>query len=539
MTSPIHLDGDFKIKSSNVDDCKDCITSNYLYRSTKISTDEEGATIVEPTERYYMFKTDKKVPKLGVLMVGIGGNNGTTVAGGILANKHGLSWQTKHGTQHPNWFGSLSQATTTFLGCNEHNEQVYVPLKSLVPMVDPTELVFHGWDINGASLDKAMERACVYEFALQQKLRPFLSSMTPMRSIYYPDFIAANQSDRADNILKGDRACEAHLNALRGDIARFKKENGLDKVIVVWTANTERFSERISGVHDTEANWLTAMKNGHSEISPSQMFAAASILEGCSFINGSPQNTFCPALIAMARRCGVFIGGDDFKSGQTKIKSVLVDFLVASGIKPESIVSYNHLGNNDGKNLNAPQQFRSKEISKSNVVDDVVSSNRILYAKENEKPDHCVVIKYVPAVKDSKRAMDEYVSRIFMNGLNTIVLHNTCEDSLLAAPIIVDLIVFTELFERISWKLTYEKDAGFERFDAVLTMLSFLLKAPLVPEKSPLVNALFKQRACIENILRACVGLAPINDMLLEHKTVAFKRNVDTLKSAQAQSQKE
>merc|ERR1712087_65824 len=295
------------------------------------------------------------------------------------------------------------------------------------------------------------------------------------------DFIAANQSDRADNILKGDRACEAHLTAIREDIARFRKENGLDKVIVVWTANTERFSERLAGVHDTEANWLAAMKNGHSEISPSQMFAAASILEGCAFINGSPQNTFCPALIAMARRMGVFIGGDDFKSGQTKIKSVLVDFLVASGIKPESIVSYNHLGNNDGKNLNAPRQFRSKEISKSNVVDDVVSSNKLLY-KEQEKPDHCVVIKYVPAVKDSKRAMDEYTSRIFMNGLNTIVLHNTCEDSLLAAPIIIDLIVFTELFERISWKLTYDKEAGFERFDSILTMLSFLLKAPLVPD---------------------------------------------------------
>jgi len=522
MTSPIHLDADFKIKSQNVDDCKDCITSNYLYRSTQISTDDDGGVIVEPTERYYMFKTDKKIPKLGVLMVGLGGNNGTTVAGGILANKHQLAWRNKHGVQQPNWFGSLSQATTTFLGCNEQHEQVYVPLKSLVPMVDPNDIVFHGWDINGATLDKAMERACVYEHDLQEKLRPYLARVKPMKSIYYPDFIAANQSDRADNVLAGDRASEAHLAALRADIARFREQHALDKVIVVWTANTERFSERLSGVHDTEANWRAAVKRGHSEISPSQMFAAASILEGCAFINGSPQNTFCPALIEMARRCGVFIGGDDFKSGQTKIKSVLVDFLVASGIKPESIVSYNHLGNNDGKNLNAPRQFRSKEISKSNVVDDVVSSNKLLYAAD-EKPDHCVVIKYVPAVKDSKRAMDEYTSRIFMNGLNTIVLHNTCEDSLLAAPIIIDLIVFTELFQRIQWKLTYDKEARFQNFDSVLTMLSFLLKAPLVPEKSPLVNALFKQRACIENVLRACVGLPPINDMLLEHKTVAFK----------------
>src|ERR1700685_4533947 len=102
------------------------------------------------------------------------------------------------------------------------------------------------------------------------------------------------------------------------------------------------------------------------------------------------------------------------------MKSVLVDFLVSAGIKPMSIVSYNHLGNNDGKNLSAPQQFRSKEISKSNVVDDMVGANHLLYNKKNnEHPDHVVVIKYVPFVRDSKRAMDEYISSIFMNGLNT------------------------------------------------------------------------------------------------------------------------
>merc|ERR1719265_2942669 len=126
------------------------------------------------------------------------------------------------------------------------------------------------------------------------------------------------------------------------------------------------------------------------------------------------------------------------------MKSVLVDFLVSAGIKPTAIVSYNHLGNNDGFNLSAPEQFRSKEISKSNVVDDVVASNRLLF-KEGEHPDHCVVIKYVPFVGDSKRAMDEYTSKIFMGGTNTIVMHNTCEDSLLAPPLIIDLIVVAEL----------------------------------------------------------------------------------------------
>lgn len=157
----------------------------------------------------------------------------------------------------------------------------------------------------------------------------------------------------------------------------------------------------------------------------------------------------------MAIKRNSLIGGDDFKSGQTKMKSVLVDFLVGAGIKPTSIVSYNHLGNNDGMNLSAPQTFRSKEISKSNVVDDMVSSNGILY-QPGEHPDHVIVIKYVPYVGDSKRAMDEYTSEIFMGGKSTIVLHNTCEDSLLAAPIILDLVLLAELSTRIQLKAERE-----------------------------------------------------------------------------------
>jgi len=271
----------------------------------------------------------------------------------------------------------------------------------------------------------------------------------------------------------------------------------------------------VEGMNDTAENLLNSVKRGESEVSPSTIFAIASILEGCSYINGSPQNTFVPGVVELAEKKRVFIGGDDFKSGQTKIKSVLVDFLVSSGIKPLSIVSYNHLGNNDGKNLSAPQQFRSKEISKSNVVDDMVASNSILY-KPNEHPDHVVVIKYVPTVGDSKRAMDEYVSEIFMGGRNTIVMHNTCEDSLLASPLIIDLVLLTELCERIHFKNTTME--SFENFHSVLSLLSFLLKAPLVPSGTPLVNALFRQRACIENIFRACVGLEPENNMLMEHK---------------------
>jgi myo-inositol-1-phosphate synthase len=142
-------------------------------------------------------------------------------------------------------------------------------------------------------------------------------------------------------------------------------------------------------------NLLAAVERNEGEISPSTLYAIACMQEGVPFINGSPQNTFVPGAIELAVRHNVLIGGDDFKSGQTKMKSVLVDFLVGAGIKPTSIVSYNHLGNNDGFNLSAPQTFRSKEISKSNVVDDMVASNSILY-NEGEHPDHVVVIKCAP-----------------------------------------------------------------------------------------------------------------------------------------------
>jgi myo-inositol-1-phosphate synthase len=262
----------------------------------------------------------------------------------------------------------------------------------------------------------------------------------------------------------------------------FKKNNSLDKVIVLWTANTERFADLVPGVNDTAANLLKAIEQGHEEVAPSTIFAVACILENAPFINGSPQNTFVPGAIQLAEKHNAFIGGDDFKSGQTKMKSALVDFLINAGIKLTSIASYNHLGNNDGKNLSSQKQFRSKEISKSNVVDDMVAANNVLYAK-GEHPDHTVVIKYMPAVGDNKRALDEYYAEIFMGGHQTISLFNVCEDSLLASPLIIDLVILAEMFSRIQWKSQHETQ--FKNFHSVLSVLSYMLKASLPVHNPP------------------------------------------------------
>ncbi|KAI9596907.1 hypothetical protein BDF19DRAFT_491234 [Syncephalis fuscata] len=503
----------FKVNAQNVEYNDDHILAKYTYQNTAITQDAHGNVQATPTNTIYHFKTDARLPKVGLMMVGWGGNNGSTLTASILANRRNVQWRTKEGVRSPNYYGSLVQASTLKLGVDAAGKDVFIPFRDILPMVHPNDLVLGGWDINSANLAEAMERAQVLDYDLQRQLRDELSSYTPLPSIYYPDFIAANQSDRANNVLTGTKT--ENLAQIRADIRTFREKNELDRVIVIWTANTERFASILPGVNDTADNLLSAVEAGHEEIAPSSIFALASILEGVPFINGSPQNTFVPGVIELAEKHRVYIGGDDFKSGQTKVKSVLVDFLVNAGIKPIGITSYNHLGNNDGKNLSAPQQFRSKEISKSNVVDDMVAANHLLY-KKNEHPDHVVVIKYVPSVGDSKRALDEYVSEIFMGGRNTISLYNTCEDSLLASPLIIDLVVVTELMTRIQYRT--EDMENYAPFHSVLSILSYMLKAPMVPDGTPVVNALSKQRTAMENVFRACVGLPPQNDMLLEHK---------------------
>ncbi|RYP83003.1 hypothetical protein DL769_001472 [Monosporascus sp. CRB-8-3] len=508
----------FVVDSPNVTYTDSEILSRYTYRTTSVSKDAaSGKYVVTPKETAYDFKTNRKVPKVGMMLVGWGGNNGTTVTAGIIANQRRLVWDTREGPRPANYYGSVIMGSTMKLGTDAATmKDVNIPFHDVLPMVHPNDLVIGGWDISGMNLADAMDRAAVLEPSLKAQVKKEMAQMVPLPSIYYPDFIAANQEDRADNVIPGNKASMAHVEKIRQDIRDFKAANNLDKVIVQWTANTERYADVIAGVNDTADNLLKAIEAGHEEVSPSTVFAVACILERAPFINGSPQNTFVPGCIELAEREGAFVGGDDFKSGQTKMKSALVDFLISAGIRLTSIASYNHLGNNDGRNLSSQRQFRSKEISKSTVVDDMVDANSVLYAP-GEHPDHTVVIKYMPAVGDNKRALDEYHAEIFLGGHQTISIFNVCEDSLLASPLIIDLVLVTEMMTRIKWRSTAEGE-DYKGFHSVLSILSYMLKAPLTPPGTPVVNALSKQRAALTNIFRACVGLTPESDMTLEHK---------------------
>ncbi|KAJ2354540.1 Myo-inositol-1-phosphate synthase, partial [Coemansia sp. RSA 2618] len=221
----------FKVDSPNVRYTDGTIESDYAYDSTVVSRDPaSGKFSAKPTQVQYKFRTKTNVGRVGLMMVGWGGNNGSTVTAAILANKKGISWETRKGTQEPNYFGSLMMASTVKLGVDEQLKDVYVPFNEVVPMAHPNDVVIGGWDINSLSIGDAMRRAQVLPVDLQRRVYDELSELKPLPSVYYPDFIAANQEERADNVISGTK--QEQLDHLRKDIRDFKQANGLDRVIV-------------------------------------------------------------------------------------------------------------------------------------------------------------------------------------------------------------------------------------------------------------------------------------------------------------------
>lgn len=157
--------------------------------------------VVTPLQKDLVFRTDRKVPRVGVMLVGLGGNNGTTLTAGLLANKHNIQWRTKEGLHTPDFTGSMTQSSTVRLGVDATGSPVHIPFHSMLPMVHPCDLVVGGWDISKTNLKEAMHRAEVLDYDLQRQLDHHMEAIVPLPSIYYPDFIAANQSERVDNLL--------------------------------------------------------------------------------------------------------------------------------------------------------------------------------------------------------------------------------------------------------------------------------------------------------------------------------------------------
>ena len=210
----------FTVNSKNVQYTDDFITSKYTYHTSAVEKKADGTYIAQPIEVNYTFQTERHAPeKLGVMVVGLGGNNGTTIAHGIAANRLGLQWETREGLQAANWYGSVVMSSTVKLGADTTTgEEIFVPLNSLVPIAEPENIVIGGWDINNMNLAEAAHRAKVLQPSLKHLLAKQMSQIVPLPSPYYPTFIAANQGERANNVLEGSKACQAHVDQIRKDI---------------------------------------------------------------------------------------------------------------------------------------------------------------------------------------------------------------------------------------------------------------------------------------------------------------------------------
>lgn len=209
----------FTVDSPNVVYTTDEINTKYVYRTTAITQTGEGKYVATPKETVYDFKVQRKVGKVGMMLVGWGGNNGTTVTAGIIANRQGLVWDTREGPRAANYYGSVVMGSTMKLGTDaKTDKEINIPFHDVLPMVHPNDLVIGGWDISGMNLAQAMDRAAVLEPTLKSLVGKEMTGMKPLPSIYYPDFIAANQEERADNILEGSKASMAHVEKLRQDI---------------------------------------------------------------------------------------------------------------------------------------------------------------------------------------------------------------------------------------------------------------------------------------------------------------------------------
>lgn len=209
----------FVVDSPNVSYSEDAIKSKYTYRTTSVAQTPTGQYVVKPKETRYDFKVDRKVGRVGMMLVGWGGNNGSTVTAGILANRLGLVWDTREGKRAANYYGSILLGSTIKLGNDaETGKEINIPFHDILPMVHPNDLIIGGWDINDMNLADAMDRAAVLEPSLKQMVKKEMANMKPLPSIYYPDFIAANQTERANNILDGAKASMAHVEQIRKDI---------------------------------------------------------------------------------------------------------------------------------------------------------------------------------------------------------------------------------------------------------------------------------------------------------------------------------
>ena len=423
--------------------------------------------------------------KLGILLVGLGAVSTTTIAG-VLAVRKGLA----------NPIGSLTQMGTIRLG--KRTEGRSPKISEAVPLVNLDNIVFGGWDIFEENSYQAARTAGVLETSLLDQIKPDLEAIKPMTAVFDQRYVKRLDGP---NVKKGKNKKDL-AEQLRADIRAFKKDNSLDRLVMVWCGSTEVFMKE-SAAHQSIDAFEKALEANDPTIPSSMVYTYAALMEDVPFANGAPNlSVDVPAMMALAQQKRLPICGKDFKTGQTWIKTVIAPGIKARLLGVEGWYSTNILGNRDGEVLDDPESFKTKEESKKSVLDYILQPH--LYPGLYEDLHHVVRINYYPPRGDNKEGWDNIDLVGWLGYKMQLKINFLCRDSILAAPIVLDLALFLDLAKR----------AG---MSGIQEWLSFYFKSPMhAPGLYP-EHDLFIQLMKLKNTLRYMMGEELITHLGLEY----------------------
>jgi len=424
--------------------------------------------------------------KLGVLVPGFGGAVSTTFVAGVEAIKKGIALP----------IGSLTQMGTIRLG--RRTERRVPKIKDFVPLARMEDLVFGGWDIFPDDCYQAALKAGVLEPSLLAKVRPQLEALKPWKAVFDQQYV---RKLYGTHVKKAATKYEL-AQLLMEDIQNFKEAHDLDRVVMIWCASTEVYLKPAE-VHNSIEAFEKALRENHPAIAPSMIYAYAALQMGVPFINGAPNLTVdIPAMIELAKEKRVPIAGKDFKTGQTLMKTIIAPGLKARLLGLKGWFSTNILGNRDGEVLDDPESFRTKEESKLSVLDYILQPD--LYPELYASFYHKVRINFYPPRGDNKEGWDNIDIFGWLGYPMQIKIDFLCRDSILAAPLVLDLALFIDLAQRSG-------------MGGIQEWLSFYFKSPMcAPELYP-EHDLFIQLMKLKNTLRYLMGEEQITHLGLEY----------------------
>ena len=431
--------------------------------------------------------------RLGILIPGLGAV-ATTFIAGVEAVKKGIAKP----------IGSLTQMGNIRVG--KRTENRFPRINEFVPLAHLNDIAFGGWDIYEDNVYEAAVNAKVLDLPLLQSIQKELEAIKPMKAVFDRSYVANLDGT---NVKTGANKYDLAMQVIN-DIENFKVANNCNRVVIVWCGSTEKYIES-TDIHSTIEKFEAALKNNESLIAPSMIYAYAAIKTGVPFANGAP-NLTCdiPALIELAKQTQTPIGGKDFKTGQTLMKTILAPGLHARALGVSGWFSTNILGNRDGYVLDHPDNFKTKEVSKLSVLDEIFRPelNPELYGGMYHK----VRINYYPPRGDNKESWDNIDIFGWLGYSMQIKINFLCRDSILAAPIVLDLALLMDLAKRAE-------------MGGIQEWLSFYFKSPQTLEGLSPEHDIFKQLMKMQNTLRHMMGEDLITHLGLDY----YQELVETL----------